>query len=108
MPGTGAEAGAKGWDWNGVLPYFRRLETDTDYTDKYHGSTGPITIRRIPRDNWDDFTNAVAKSSRGCAGRNRRFVSPRCIAAACRALLTASSVGGAWPPARRRRKRMLR
>lgn len=55
-----AEAGAKGWDWNGVLPYFRRLETDLDYTDQYHGASGPITIRRIPRDNWDDFTNAVA------------------------------------------------
>jgi len=57
-----AEAGAKGWDWNGVLPYFRKLETDTDYTDQYHGSTGPITIRRIPRNQWDDFTNAVAAS----------------------------------------------
>ena len=57
-----AEAGAKGWDWNGVLPYFRKLETDTDYTDQYHGSTGPITIRRIPRNQWDDFTTAVARS----------------------------------------------
>jgi 5-(hydroxymethyl)furfural/furfural oxidase len=24
---------AKGWDWNSVLPYFRRLETDLDFTD---------------------------------------------------------------------------
>lgn len=55
-----AEAGAKGWDWNGVLPYFRKLETDLDYTDQYHGATGPITIRRIPRTDWDEFTNAVA------------------------------------------------
>lgn len=57
-----AEAGAKGWDWSGVLPYFRKLETDLDYTDQYHGATGPITIRRIPRENWDEFTNAVAKA----------------------------------------------
>ncbi|MGE0221684.1 MAG: GMC family oxidoreductase [Acetobacteraceae bacterium] len=57
-----AEAGAEGWDWSSVLPYFRRLETDLDYTDQYHGSTGPITVRRIPRDEWDEFTNAVATS----------------------------------------------
>ena len=57
-----AEAGAKGWDWGSVLPYFRKLETDLDYTDQYHGAAGPITVRRIPRDQWDEFTNAVAKS----------------------------------------------
>ncbi|MGD0434322.1 MAG: GMC family oxidoreductase N-terminal domain-containing protein [Acetobacteraceae bacterium] len=59
---TWAELGAKGWDWGSVLPYFRKLETDLDYTDQYHGATGPITVRRIPRDQWDDFTNAVARS----------------------------------------------
>ena len=45
-----------------MLPYFRKLETDLDYTDQYHGATGPITVRRIPRDQWDEFTNAVARS----------------------------------------------
>jgi 5-(hydroxymethyl)furfural/furfural oxidase len=59
---TWAELGAKGWDWNSVLPYFRKLETDLDYTDQYHGATGPITVRRIPREQWDEFTNAVARS----------------------------------------------
>ena len=59
---TWAELGAKGWDWNSVLPYFRKLETDLDYTDQYHGAAGPITVRRIPRDQWDEFTNAVARS----------------------------------------------
>jgi 5-(hydroxymethyl)furfural/furfural oxidase len=59
---TWAELGANGWDWNSVLPYFRKLETDLDYTDQYHGATGPITVRRIPREQWDEFTNAVARS----------------------------------------------
>jgi 5-(hydroxymethyl)furfural/furfural oxidase len=59
---TWAELGAKGWDWGSVLPYFRKLETDLDYTDQYHGATGPITVRRIPREQWDEFTNAVARS----------------------------------------------
>jgi 5-(hydroxymethyl)furfural/furfural oxidase len=57
-----AELGAKGWDWGSVLPYFRKLETDLDYTDQYHGASGPITVRRIPREQWDEFTNAVARS----------------------------------------------
>ncbi len=58
-----SDMGAKGWDWSSVLPYFRKLETDLDYTtDQLHGSTGPITVRRIPRGDWDEFTNAVAKS----------------------------------------------
>lgn len=56
-----SELGATGWDWHSVLPYFRKLETDLDYTDQLHGSQGPITVRRIPRDQWDEFTNAVAK-----------------------------------------------
>jgi len=53
--------GAKGWDWQSVLPYFRRLETDLDYTDQLHGAQGPITVRRMPTEQWDDFTLSVAK-----------------------------------------------
>jgi len=54
--------GAKGWDWNSVLPYFRRLETDLDYAaDQLHGAQGPITVRRMPMEQWDDFTLSVTK-----------------------------------------------
>lgn len=53
--------GAKGWDWNSVLPYFRRLETDLDFTDQLHGAQGPVTIRRMPMEQWDDFTLSVTK-----------------------------------------------
>ncbi len=65
------DLGAKGWDWNSVLPYFRKLETDLDYVDQYHGAAGPITVRRIPRDQWDEFTNAVA---RGWESQGHGFV----------------------------------
>jgi 5-(hydroxymethyl)furfural/furfural oxidase len=59
---TWSELGAKGWDWNSVLPYFRKLERDLDYgDDQLHGAVGPITVRRIPREQWDEFTNAVAR-----------------------------------------------
>jgi 5-(hydroxymethyl)furfural/furfural oxidase len=54
------ELGAEGWDWNGVLPYFRKLETDTDFTDQMHGSSGPIPIKRFFKPDWDNFTLSVA------------------------------------------------
>ncbi|MCW2547169.1 MAG: choline dehydrogenase [Mycobacterium sp.] len=41
-------AGAEGWDWQGLLPYFRRLETDLDFKSELHGAEGPLTIRRWP------------------------------------------------------------
>lgn len=45
--------GCKSWGPDDVLPYFNRLETDSDYGDEYyHGSTGPIPIFREDPDNW--------------------------------------------------------
>lgn len=38
--------GVAGWDWQGVLPYFRRLETDIDFPGPDHGADGPLPIRR--------------------------------------------------------------
>ena len=52
--------GATGWDWNGVLPYFRKLETDLDFQNDLHGSQGPIPVRRFFRPVWDRFTAEVA------------------------------------------------
>lgn len=53
------EKGAKGWNWDDVLPYFRKLETDHDVQDDYHGTEGPISIRRVPKDHWPEFTRTV-------------------------------------------------
>jgi 5-(hydroxymethyl)furfural/furfural oxidase len=53
------ELGAKGWNWSSVLPYFRKLETDLDFTDQHHGAEGPIGIRRLPEKDWDTFTKSV-------------------------------------------------
>jgi 5-(hydroxymethyl)furfural/furfural oxidase len=44
--------GAAGWSWRGVLPYFRRLETDLDFAGIAHGNSGPIPIRRVDRPHW--------------------------------------------------------
>ena len=43
-----AAAGATGWAWEDVLPWFRRLENDLDFDGPLHGKDGPVPIRRIP------------------------------------------------------------
>lgn len=53
------ELGAEGWNWQSVLPYFRKLETDLDFINQYHGAEGPIDIHRIPEERWDGFTTAI-------------------------------------------------
>ena len=52
-------AGARGWNWEHVLPFFRRLETDCDYRGPLHGADGPIPIRREPPERWSAFARAV-------------------------------------------------
>jgi choline dehydrogenase len=43
-----AALGNRGWSFTDVLPYFRRLETDLDFRDDWHGVDGPIPVRRHP------------------------------------------------------------
>ncbi|WP_341523569.1 GMC family oxidoreductase N-terminal domain-containing protein [Pseudomonas sp. G.S.17] len=53
------QLGADGWNWQSVLPYFRKLETDCDFNGPLHGSQGPIRIRRTPEAALSPFVNAV-------------------------------------------------
>lgn len=41
-----ARLGNPGWSFEQVLPEFRRLETDLDFADDWHGQHGPVPIRR--------------------------------------------------------------
>ena len=56
------QMGAEGWSWQDVKSYFRKLETDLDFSGEYHGNDGPVSIRRFPREDWSGFMNAVADS----------------------------------------------
>ena len=47
-----AAAGNHEWSYERTLPYFRRLETDTDIRDDFHGSDGPIPVWRHPQETW--------------------------------------------------------
>lgn len=55
------ELGAAGWGWDGVFPYFRKVETDLDFPGPNHGSDGRIKVRRIPRSQWSGHQAAVAE-----------------------------------------------
>jgi choline dehydrogenase len=41
-----AARGLPEWSWSACLPAFKRLETDLDFDDEWHGSEGPVPIRR--------------------------------------------------------------
>lgn len=57
-----ASQGAKGWDWKGVLPYLRKLETDLDYPNhELHGDIGPLPLQRVKDKDWSPFARATAK-----------------------------------------------
>jgi choline dehydrogenase len=49
-----AKCGNPGWTFNEILPFFRRLEKDLDFNNKWHGQDGPLPIRR--------YTNAEMTS----------------------------------------------
>lgn len=54
-----AAMGAEGWDWDDVLPFFRKLETDRDFGGPLHGKEGPIGLQRYSKDQWPLFTRGV-------------------------------------------------
>ena len=73
-----AEAGATGWDWQGVLPFFRKLETDSDFDGPLHGKDGPIRLQRYAPDRWPGFTRGVMNAIEdqgwsNIADQNARF-----------------------------------
>lgn len=55
--------GAQGWSWETCLPYFRKLENDTDFAAPQdralHGSDGPLRIRRTPAERLSPFVKGV-------------------------------------------------
>ena len=49
---TWAEWGNDHWSYLQCLPYFRKLENDADFHDDFHGTDGPVPVRRFPREAW--------------------------------------------------------
>ena len=51
--------GARGWNWQACLPYFRKLETDCDFGGELHGADGPLRIQRTRWPRISPFVQAV-------------------------------------------------
>jgi 5-(hydroxymethyl)furfural/furfural oxidase len=56
--------GAAGGGWDGVLPYFKKVERDMDFDDAYHGQAGRIPVRRIFPELWTEYAKAVGEAFR--------------------------------------------
>jgi 5-(hydroxymethyl)furfural/furfural oxidase len=75
-------AGADGWGWDDVLPYFRRAEADAGRVSREGASWagGPYPIRRPPRAEWPGFVRAMeaALRARGFASIDDINEQPGC------------------------------
>ena len=57
-----ASWGNEEWSYISHLPYFRKLETDTDVQDDFHGSDGPVPVVRHKPENWLPLQHAFKAS----------------------------------------------
>jgi len=66
-----AEAGATGWSYREVLPYFRKSENNENFgRSDFHGRGGPINVRTVTRPNVLNFAFLEALASLGYPRRD--------------------------------------
>jgi choline dehydrogenase len=62
-----ASAGNTGWAFADALPYFCKLETDADFgSAEWHGSSGPMPIRRYGASELTDVASAGLETLEDC------------------------------------------
>lgn len=56
-----AQAGATGWSYQDVLPFFKKAERQQTHLDEFHGSKGPLHVQGVKdtRDIHDAFISAA-------------------------------------------------
>ena len=59
-----AAMGNDEWGFQKLLPYLRRVETDTDFSGDFHGSDGPIPVRRFHEHELNDDQRAFYEAAR--------------------------------------------
>ncbi len=59
---TWASWGNSEWTYERSLPYFRKLETDTNFSDDFHGTDGPIICHRFQPETWQGASKAFYKA----------------------------------------------
>ncbi len=60
-----AALGNDRWSFRELLPYFRRIETDVDHRDDFHGTEGPIFVHHSKREDWHPAQEAFYNACRG-------------------------------------------
>ena len=58
-----AAEGNDEWSFVKLLPFFRKLETDLDVRDDFHGTDGPIPVWRLPREEFLPVNEAFHQAS---------------------------------------------
>lgn len=58
-----AAQGNDEWSFVNVLPFFRQLETDLDVRGDFHGTEGPMPVRRLPRSEWQPLSRAFHQAA---------------------------------------------
>ena len=53
-----ASLGNEEWSYAKVLPFFRTMEHDLDIHDDFHGTEGPMPVRRRQSEAWPDIQKA--------------------------------------------------
>lgn len=56
------QRGAEGWNWDSVLPFFKKIERDLDIDNEWHGQDGHIPVRRIMPKDWSGLGKAAAEA----------------------------------------------
>ena len=59
-----AALGNDRWSYQEALPYFRKIETDVDHRDDFHGSDGPIFVHHSRREEWHPEQEAFYSACR--------------------------------------------
>ena len=66
-----AAAGASGWSYREILPYFRRSEHNENFgASVYHGNDGPMNVRSVTRPNPLNFSFFEALAGLGYSYRD--------------------------------------
>ena len=66
------QRGCEGWDWESVLPYFRKAEDNARGADAFHGAGGPLHVSDQPY-NWEIAEAMLAACIEAGIPRNPDF-----------------------------------
>jgi len=70
------QSGCEGWDWDNVLPFFKKAENQQRGPSDLHGSGGPLHVSDIPHE-WPLAKAAIEAAVQAGIPRNDDFNGPR-------------------------------